>query len=146
MQGTIYRLNVKPEILGERGLPKLAVESVEVRREGVVGDFNRLRHEKKGDNPDRALLLMTLEMIKQFNREGFPVEPGDLGENILTRGIPYVCYDVGKQYRIGEDVVIEISEPCIPCKHLAVLDYVGARKVEKFIETTLGRTANQNNP
>ncbi|MCH7568046.1 MAG: MOSC domain-containing protein [Nanoarchaeota archaeon] len=129
MRGTIYQINKKKRTSGERGLPKLAVESAEITFNGIVGDFNKHRHEALDNDLEQALLLYMLETIKQLSGEGFPVEPGHLGENITTEGIPYVCYDIGKQYRIGEDVVIEISNPCTPCKNLRVLPYFESRNI-----------------
>ncbi len=81
MPGLIYQLNRKPQTPGERGLPKLPVEEAMITFQGIEGDYNRYRSERKQNNPDWALLLMPLEMIMQLNREGWPVNPGDLGVN-----------------------------------------------------------------
>ncbi|MFQ6673664.1 MAG: MOSC domain-containing protein, partial [Fidelibacterota bacterium] len=101
MTGKIFRINVKPETIGERGLPKSPVKSAMATFPGVEGDFNRYRHEKKNDDPDMAILLITSEVIGRLNNEGWPVRPGDLGENITARGIPYNEFSPGKSYRIG---------------------------------------------
>ncbi len=132
MPALIYQLHRKAETLGERGLPKYPVETAYLTRRGLDGDFNRYRHEKKKDNPDQALLIMPLEMIQQLHEEGWPVQPGHLGENITSRGIPYHHFQPGKMYQVGQ-AKIQISEPCTPCTNLHVLPYVGTDKIVEFM-------------
>ncbi len=139
MAGKVYRINIKGEKAGERGLPKSPVSSALVTAAGVEGDFNRYRQEMAGGDPDMALLLIPLETIAQLQREGWPVEPGDLGENITTIGIEYSSFEAGKSYRVGDEVRIQISRPCEPCKNLYRLPYVGVEKGPWFIRALLGR-------
>lgn len=139
MKATIRQINLKPQKPGERGLPKSAVSTAFVTRLGLRGDFNRWRHEKDSDNPDQAVLLMPLEMIEQINLEGWPIRPGDLGENFLTTGMEYNSVQVGKRYRIGKEVEVEISKPCEPCTVLYLLRYVGEERGPEFIHTMRGR-------
>lgn len=134
----VYQINVKPETPGQRGLPKLAVSSAVVTREGIVGDFNRYRHEHRRDNPDMALLVMPLEMLQRLNEEGWPLRPGDIGENITTVGIPNESFAQGNCYKIGE-VEIQISVKCDPCKNLYGLSYVGGKRGPEFVKTMLNR-------
>ena len=141
MQGEVYQINSKLETPNERGLPKTAIAFAQVTEKGIGGDFNRYRHEKKNDDLDQALLLMPIEMIDQLRREDirWQITAGDLGENITTEGIPYDSIEVGKQYRIGDNVVIQITEPCTPCANLAVLPYVGKGRVVEFNKTLINR-------
>ena len=136
--GKIYQINVKPETAGQRGLPKLQVESAMVTYNGIDGDFNKWRHEKKHDDPDLALLIMSLEKIQELNKEGWPIQPGDIGENITTIGIPYEDFAPGKRYKLGE-AEIQISEICDPCTNLYLLPYVGKEKGPGFMKAMLKR-------
>ncbi len=138
MNGRVVQINRKPETPGQHGLPKLPVGSIHVSRHGLDGDFNRFRHAAKADDPSRAVMLLPLETIHQLNAEGWPVKPGDMGENITTEGIPYDDFVVGAQYKMGE-VIIQIAEPCTACKNLEFLPYVQEAKGVEFI-TTLTRT------
>ncbi|MBI4016358.1 MAG: MOSC domain-containing protein [Candidatus Aenigmarchaeota archaeon] len=138
MQGKIYQINIKPEVSGEHGLPKRAIDSALITIRGVAGDFNRYRYERNNDNPDNALLLMPIEMIAQLTTETWPLQPGDLGENVTTSGIQYNEFAVGKKYRLGE-CEIQISKPCTPCKNLYLLPYIGKEKGPEFLRTILGR-------
>ncbi len=135
--GTIFYINVKAETAGERGIPKTQVDSVYVSSNGLQGDFNRYRTEKKQGNPDTAVMLLPLETLIALHREGWPVNPGDLGENFTTQGILYDSFSPGKKYEIiSSDMQIEITEPCTPC---ANLPYVGEEKIKEFMKTLLGR-------
>ena len=136
--GTVLQINVKPSTPGERGLPKLPVESALVTAAGVEGDYNVYRHSELGDDPDSALLIVPVETIRQLNSEGWPVKPGDLGENLTTSGIPYAGFAVGKAFSAGE-VRFQISRACEPCDNLFLLPYVGGERGAAFLKTMLGR-------
>lgn len=132
MGGIIYQINLKPDTPGERGLPKLPVQSARVTFQGLEGDFNRYRHEKKRDNPDRAVLLHSLEFINYLAQGRFHLQPGHLGENITTKDIWYFSMLPGSIYRIGE-AMIQITEACRPCTNLKFLPYVGDQRLSEFM-------------
>ncbi|HXY83551.1 MAG TPA: MOSC domain-containing protein [Candidatus Saccharimonadales bacterium] len=125
--GRVHQINVKPESAGERGLPKHPVNRVAVKKTGLIGDFNRWRHEEAHDDPRSAVLIMPLEMIQELNHEGLRIQPGDIGENFTTVGIPYDSFAPGKRYSIG-GAVIKITKPCDPCNNLYVLPNIGKGK------------------
>lgn len=135
--GKVDLVNAKPLTPGERGLPKRPVGGALVTKAGVQGDFNVYRHER-GDDPDSALLIFPAETILELNEEGWPVKPGDLGENLTTSGIPYSSFAVGKTFRAG-GVRFQVSRPCEPCDNLFLLPYVGRTKGPEFLKTMLGR-------
>lgn len=122
--GKVLQINVKPEVQGERGLPKRPIERVMVRSSGLVGDFNRWRHEVDKDDPRTAVLVMPFETLEELNREGWPLKPGDLGENFTTQGIPYNSFVPSNRYRVGK-AVIRISKACDPCSNLYLLPQIG---------------------
>jgi len=136
--GRVFELHRKSEVPGEHGLPKPRVPEAFATVSGIRGDFNRYRHDVKGDDPAMALLLIPRETLEQLNREGWPVQPGDLGENITTEGIAYDALTPGRRFRIG-DAVVEISKACTPCDNLFLLPYVGAARGPEFLQVTLGR-------
>jgi MOSC domain-containing protein YiiM len=138
LSGVIQQINVKPSTPGERGLPKKPVDSALVTREGVRGDFNIYRHEKLRDDPDSALLLMSIEKIRELNSEGWPIRPGDLGENFTVAGIPYSEFVVGKVFAVGQ-LRLQIARRCDPCTNLYGLPYVGSSKGPEFLKVMLGR-------
>lgn len=138
MPGVIKQINVKPQTMGEHGLPKKPVDSAYVNKAGVEGDFNVYRHEERDDDPDQALLIMPVETIRGLNSEGWPIKPGDLGENLTTSGIPYDAFGVGKTFIAG-GLRFQVSKACDPCSNLFLLPYVGESKGPGFLKTMLGR-------
>ena len=73
-----------------------------------------------------------------MNSEGWPVNPGDLGENITLTNIDYSLLKPGDRLNIGE-VSLEISLICDPCTNLNNLPYVGKDKSTSFIKTLMKR-------
>ncbi len=136
--GFVYRLGSKGKRAGERGLPKPEVGQAEILAEGLEGDYNVYRQTERAGDPAMALLLIPLETIEALNRDGWPVRPGDLGENVTTRGVRYEELRPGRRFRIGS-AVVEISKACDPCTNLYTLPYVGDAKGPAFLRATLGR-------
>jgi MOSC domain-containing protein YiiM len=136
--GHVYLLNRKSLTPGERGLPKLPVEEARLTHHGVEGDFNQYRHDVARDDPAMAVLIVPLETIRDLNREGWPVRPGDFGENITSEGVAYDEYAPGRRFQIGE-VEVEVTKPCTPCDNLFTLPYVGRVRGPEFLRVTLGR-------
>jgi MOSC domain-containing protein YiiM len=130
----IAGLFVKPKVTGERGLPKHPVERMEITREGAEGDYNRYRHERRKNDPEQAVLLLAAEILEDLAAEGWAVRPGDLGENVLLRGVPYEALEPGRRLRLGE-VELEVTRRSMPCQNLQVLPYVGKKRLKAFVKT-----------
>jgi MOSC domain-containing protein YiiM len=138
MTGKIHQINIKGRNPGSRGLPKIAVDSATITMNGLQGDFNVYRHEELNDDPDSAILLMPLETIHELNKEGWPIRPGDVGENITTIGISYADFSPRKRFALGSTEV-QISRPCDPCTNLYLLPYVGQQRGPQFLKVMYGR-------
>ena len=138
LSGTVFRLHRKAERGSERGLPKPSVSEVVLTPEGVEGDFNRYRHEEKRDDPEMAVLLERLETLKELEGEGWPVAPGDIGENVTTVGIAYHEFFPGRSLEIGT-ARLTVTKPCTPCENLYLLPYVGHDRGPAFLRAMLGR-------
>ncbi|MBI2666567.1 MOSC domain-containing protein [Candidatus Woesearchaeota archaeon] len=138
MNALIYQINIKAETPGERGIPKLPVDSVDITVDGMRGDYNRYRTEKKKRDPHKAVMLIPLETIQELRTEGWPIEPGHLGENITTQGVHYNFFEIGQKYKVGSSL-IEITEPCTPCANLKLLPYVGEERKNEFMKILIGR-------
>ena len=80
MSVTVIQISVKPDTLGEVGLPKMSVGQALVKKEGFEGDYNRARKKKKDNDPDMAVMIISTDILDQLNQEGWPVKPGDVGE------------------------------------------------------------------
>ena len=138
MAPSIFQINIKPNTPGEAGLPKIAIRSAQISFSGVEGDYNRFRLNKKNNEPDMAIMLISMDILEDLNNEGWPVKPGDLGENLTLDNIDYGKINPGQRYKIGE-AEIEISIICDPCSNLTVLPYVGKDKISTFIKTLMKR-------
>ena len=138
MNSKIFQINKKPNIQGEPGLPKVSTETAIVTKLGIQDDHNNFRRNKKGNDPNMALMLLSYDIISQLNEEGWPVKSGDLGENIMIEGIHYSDFAPKNQYKIG-NVEIEISFVCDPCMTLQNLPYIGKKNINSFIKALMGR-------
>jgi len=135
---TVYQINVKPDTPGEAGLPKVSVPTTQVTAKGLDGDFNRFRVNKKQNDPDMAVMIISMDMLNDLNNEGWPVMPGDLGENLTLENINYRSIQPGQRYEVGK-AEIEISIICDPCTNLSALTYVKKEKISEFIKTLMNR-------
>src|SRR5262249_31955799 len=84
------------------------------------------------------VLLHSVELLADLNAEGWPVKPGDLGENLTVVDLPASSLVPGARVASGE-VILEISKPCDPCTILYSLPYVGLERRPAFVPTLKGR-------
>ncbi|MGI5443550.1 MOSC domain-containing protein [Streptomyces shenzhenensis] len=63
----------------------------------------------------RQVHLMHEELFEEVGAAGFRVGPGELGENITTRGIDLLALPVGTLLRIGDEAVVEVTGLRNPC-------------------------------
>ena len=64
----------------------------------------------------RQVHLLQTQVFAELGRKGFQLQPGDLGENITTRGINLMLLPVGTCLHIGTHAVVEITglrKPCV---------------------------------
>jgi MOSC domain-containing protein YiiM len=138
VRGRVVQLHLKPREGRARGLPKRAVAHLTITPEGVQGDFNRWRTEKANGDPDQAVLLLSVEILAELQAEGWPVQAGELGENLTVADLPPGALQAGARVRVGE-VVLEVSKACDPCTILYSLPYVGVARGPAFVRTLRGR-------
>ena len=79
---------------------------------------------------------MTVQLLADFRADGWPVMPGDLGENITIAG--NLTFEIGDIYSIGT-ATIQITEDIQPCNKLMFLPYVGRDKKSAFLNMLKGR-------
>ena len=66
----------------------------------------------------RQVHLIHLELLEKLKEKGFEVSPGQVGENITTKGIDLLGLPKGTQLLIGDNAVIEITGLRNPCNQL----------------------------
>ena len=68
---------------------------------------------------NRQVHLIQSELFEALRTEGFDVSPGELGENITTRGIDLLKLPLGSLLRIGPEVgpcaIVELTGLRTPC-------------------------------
>ena len=63
----------------------------------------------------RQVHLMHAELFDELAEQGFEVEPGQLGENITTRGLDVLNLPTGTLLKLGPEAVIEVTGLRNPC-------------------------------
>jgi MOSC domain-containing protein YiiM len=58
------------------------------------------------------------ELFSEVAMAGYVVEPGQLGENITTRGIDLLNLPSGTLLRIGDDAVVRLTGLRNPCQQI----------------------------
>jgi len=102
MTGTVHSINISPR----KTMRKKPLDSGECAVEfdrGFEGDAHA------GDW-HRQVSLLAMESIEKMVGMGLDVGPGDFAENITTHGIDLLQLPVGTKMRIGDDVLLEISQ------------------------------------
>jgi MOSC domain-containing protein YiiM len=66
----------------------------------------------------RQVHLMHAELFDEVGGEGFDVHPGDLGENITTRGIDLLGLATGTVLRVGDQALIAVTGLRNPCRQI----------------------------
>jgi MOSC domain-containing protein YiiM len=66
----------------------------------------------------RQVHLIQGELHDELAAAGFTVVPGDLGENVTTRGIDLLGLPTGARLRLGPDAVVEITGLRNPCSQI----------------------------
>lgn len=93
---------------------------------GVAGDAHfgetvkhRSRVRRDPTQPNlRQVHLIHQELFDELQQYGYQVSPGDLGENILTKGIELLDLPTGARLHIGNDAVVEITGLRNPCSQI----------------------------
>jgi MOSC domain-containing protein YiiM len=82
---------------------------------GLVGD--RVYDVKHHGGSDQAVYAYAREDLDAWETElGRPLANGVFGENLTTIGLDVNGALIGERWRIGHDVILEVSCPRIPCK------------------------------
>ncbi|MFF3172306.1 MOSC domain-containing protein [Streptomyces sp. NPDC057900] len=81
---------------------------------GLAGD--RVYDVKHHGGSDQAVYAYAREDLDGWQAElGLPLADGVFGENLTTLGVDVNGALIGERWRIGADVVLEVSCPRIPC-------------------------------
>ncbi|MGI8756219.1 MAG: MOSC domain-containing protein [Acidimicrobiales bacterium] len=93
---------------------------------GVEGDAHlgvtvqhRSRVAKDPTQPNlRQVHLVGAELGDRLRSEGFAVDAGQIGENVVTRGIDLLGLPIGTCLRLGSQAEVEVTGLRNPCRQL----------------------------
>src|SRR3954447_21908752 len=66
----------------------------------------------------RQVHLVHAELHDELNGAGFSVRPGDMGENVTTRGVDLLGLPTGTRLHLGPTAVVEVTGLRNPCAQL----------------------------
>ena len=97
-----------------------------VEGHGVEGDAHagatvqhRSRKRWRPQAPNlRQVHLLHDELLDDLRGRGFAVGPGDVGENVLVRGVELLALPTGALVRLGDTAVVEVTGLRNPCVQL----------------------------
>jgi len=107
--------------------PQLVIRLI--ANEGIEGDAHRgatTQHlylkRKDPTQPNLAQVhLLASEKLRQLAVEGFEIQPGQLGENILTQGLDLHDLPLGTLLHLGPEAVVEVTGVRTPCSQIDAL-------------------------
>jgi len=93
---------------------------------GVEGDAHcgkTVKHRSRvAVDPTQANLrqvhLLQCELFEELADGGFAIEPGQMGENVLTRGLDLLALPTGARLRLGDEALVEVTGLRNPCHQI----------------------------
>jgi MOSC domain-containing protein YiiM len=83
----------------------------------TIQHLGRMRRDPSQPNL-RQVHLIHAELHDELRELGYDVKPGDLGENITTRGIDLLGLPQRTRLRIGPEAVLEVTGLRSPCQQI----------------------------
>ncbi|MEK6728308.1 MAG: MOSC domain-containing protein [Candidatus Omnitrophota bacterium] len=91
-------------ISDKKGTKKINVESAELKEDfGIIGDVH-------AGTKNRQVSLLAEESIGKMRNKGLKLNFGDFAENITTSGINLLSLNLKDKLKVGENVVLEVSQ------------------------------------
>ena len=123
MEATVEAVHRRPvHQLSKEAHPSIRlVEGVgvegDVHAGATVRHTSRVRRDATKPNL-RQVHLIHGELHDELRGRGFDVGPGQMGENVTTRGIDLLGLPTGTRLTLGPDAVVEVTGLRNPCKQL----------------------------
>ncbi len=97
-----------------------------IENHGVDGDVHAGEFDKHQSHAARDPKIPNLRQVHlihgefhdELNGSGFTVSPGQMGENITTRGVDLLSLPAGTHLHLGENAVIKLTGLRNPCSQL----------------------------
>lgn len=115
---SIVSIVYKPEHLPSK--PADHYSRIPLQSATLVANYG-IEGDTKGGHPQRQLNLMSFETLQALSSEGFNVEPGQMGEQIVMQGVDVNALSAGDRMQIGDGAVIEVTVPRTGCDRFEAL-------------------------
>ena len=109
--GELVSITVKPEGVEppERAYLRLPVETATlVAGYGIEGDT-------KGGREDRHLNILCSESLQELTVDGYLTKPGQIGEQLIIKGVPAERIENGAVLQIGPEARVRMVQPRTGC-------------------------------
>lgn len=88
---------------------KKGVRKVNVDEATLIENYG-IKDDAHAGNWHRQVSLLAIESIEKIRAKGLDVNPGDFAENITTTGINLVSLPIGTKLKLGESVLLEVTQ------------------------------------
>jgi MOSC domain-containing protein YiiM len=78
--------------------------------EGLLIEGYGFKDDAHAGDWHRQVSLLAMESIDKIRAKGLDVGPGDFAENVTTLGIDLVHLPVGAKLKVGEEVLMEVTQ------------------------------------
>lgn len=78
--------------------------------EGLLIENYGFKDDAHAGDWHRQVSLLAMESIGKIRAKGLDVGPGDFAENITTLGIDLVHLPIGTRLKVGEEVLMEVTQ------------------------------------
>ena len=116
------------------------VQKKEIAKVRLIENFGIESDAHAGDW-HRQVSFLSGEAVDKMKKEGLELTAGAFGENIVTRGIDWVCSEVGGIIRIGNTImeITQIGKECHnPCAIFYTVGYCIMPEMGIFAKVTKG--------
>lgn len=107
---------VSINISSTKGVRKTPVKHATVGPEGIEGDAH-------AGSWHRMVSLLAEESIQKMKDQGLDVSAGDFAENLTTRGIDLLALPLGTRFRVGAELVLEVTQHGKECHSRCAIYY-----------------------
>jgi len=112
-KGKVLAVNIS----GEKGTKKTNIGSCTLLKDfGLKGDAH-------GGPWHRQVSLLANESVEKMKAKGLEVSYGDFAENITTEGIDLVSLPIGTEIRIGDSIVLRVTQIGKECHERCAIYY-----------------------
>lgn len=123
MIGTVIAVNISPNHFFSKSqqnkIKLIAGIGIDGDADAGITVKHRSRVAKNPSQPNlRQVHLIHTELHNELKNKGFNISPGDMGENITTKGIDLLSLPTNTKLYLGDQAVIKVTGLRNPCAQL----------------------------